>query len=31
MTEYELTSLGYTAGQLIQAEEGTFFTVLFAY
>ena len=31
MTEYELTSLGYEAGQLIQAEEGTFFTVLFGY
>ena len=31
MTEYEIISLGYTAGQMIQAEEGTFFTVLFGY
>ena len=31
MTEYELMSLGYTAGQMIQAEEATFFTVLFGY
>ena len=31
MTEYEITSLGYVASQVLQAEEGTFFTVLFGY
>lgn len=31
MTEFELYSLSYEAVQIIQAEEGTFFTLLFGY